>query len=197
MKRMIVILSALLMVSTAVQAEEIVRAEVALSVAPDFYVQTCSTPVWKGMTAVWKGVSDDRADKIVGLQTKKGQEPVAVTAMPPVDKAFDAALRTLFESCGMKLTDKGDAAATKITVEVKDFYAGVEKKLVTGKAKAKSLLSFLVDQGVRSNTVEVGMEMESKEARKGDIKALTKALNNLFAETLKQVVVTPLLRDLK
>ncbi len=197
MKRMIVMLSAMLLASSAAMAQEAAKAEVALSAAPDFYAQACATPVWKGVTAVWRGVADDRADKVVGMQTKKGEEPVAVAAVPSVDKAFDAALRTLFERCGMKLVDKGDAATTKISVEVKDFYAGVEKKLVTGKAKASSMLSFLIDQGVRSNTIEVGMELESKEARKGDIKALTKALNNLFAETLKQVVATPMLRDLK
>lgn len=197
MRRMLLAAAAMALVAVSAKAEQVERAEVALGVAPEFYAEVCSAPVWKGVSVVWKGVADDRADKVVGIQTKKGKEPVAVTAVPSVDKAFDAALRTLFERCGMTLADKGDASGMKISVEVKDFYAGVEKKLVTGKARAKSLLSFMVDQGVRSNTIEVGMELESKEARKGDIKALTKALNNLFAETLKQVVATPMLRDLK
>lgn len=197
MKKVCLLLTVMaFMLGTGIRGAMAQEVTVPLTVPADLIPKLCAAPIWSGVTVVWKGVSDDRTDKSVGAQMQKGKEPINVMSDPRIEKVMDSALRDLFTTCGMKLVDKGDVG-TKMTVEVKEFYAGVEKKLLTGKAVAKSMLSFMVDQGVKTTTIDVGADMESKEARKGDIKGLTKALNGLLAETLKQVATTSQMRGIR
>lgn len=186
-----------LVISHAALAQEAAKPTIALDVTPEATAQMCPTPVWNGVKAVWSGISDARADKVIGTQTKKGEPPIEVMANPPLDEAFDKALRRLFSVCGMKFVDTAPADTLRLSAQIKEFYSGVEKKLVTGKAVSKGMLTFIADKGPKSMTIDVGTELDSKEIRRGDIKALTKALNQLFVETLKQVPTTQQLRDLK
>jgi uncharacterized lipoprotein YajG len=188
----------LMLVALVAAAEAPEKEVVALEVPAGLVREICAQPVWNGVTAVWKGVTDERPGKAIGLQTKsKGKEPIEVFAIPTLDSVFDKALRDVFTACGMKFIDKGASETLKLSVQIKQFYAGVEKKLITGKAKAVSALTFTADKAMQTKTIDIGNDMESKEARKGDIKGLTKALNSLLAETLKQVPTTQQLRDMK
>ncbi len=159
--------------------------------------EACPAPIWSGVTAVWGGVTDTRADKAVGTQTKKGEEPIDVSANPPLDQVLNASLKELFAVCGIKFVDKGDANTLKISADIKQFHAGLQKKFFTGSAQASSMLTFTIDKGYASRTVDIGMDMESKDVRKGDIKGLTKALNSLLVATLKEIPAKKQLLDLK
>ena len=189
---------AVLCLAGAAFADTPEKETVALEVPAGLAQQICKQPVWNGVIAVWKGVTDERPEKAIGLQTRKnGKDPIEVFASPTLDSVLDKALREVFTACGMKFTDKGGSETLKLSVQIKQFYAGVEKKLITGKAKATSALTFTADKAMQTRTIDIGNDMESKEARKGDIKGLTKALNSLLAETLKQVPTTQQLRELK
>jgi uncharacterized lipoprotein YajG len=183
-------------IAITASAETSGKEAVALEVPAGLVQGICTQPVWKGVTAVWKGVTDARPDKVIGIQTKKGKEPIEVFANPSLESVLDKALREVFTACGMKIVEKGADDILKLSVQIKQFYAGVEKKLVTGKAKATSSLTFVVDKDAQSTKIDISNELESKEARKGDIKGLTKALNDLLVETLKQITTTQQLREI-
>jgi Uncharacterized lipoprotein len=198
MKRPLVVLVGMLAIlGIAGVAETLARRDISLETPPDLAQQVCPAPVWTGVTAIWKGVTDVRPDKAVGLQQKKGEEPIEVFSTPPPESAFDAAIRELLTSCGMKLADQGPAEMLHLAAQIKKFNVGVEKKLVTGQAKAQSLLTFVADKAGRTMTIDIGDEIESKDVRRGDIKAVTKALQNLFVETLKDIPDTQQMRELK
>lgn len=165
------------------------RVSVLLQTAPDFVAKTCPATVWKGTTVLWKGVTDARAEKEVGRQSKKkGQDVVLVDASPPIETVVDGVLRDLFPACGMKLVESGRSDIT-MSGEVVEFYAGVEKKLFTGKGMARSRLLFRLRRPATNvdQTVEVGYEMEDKKIRQKDIRQLEKTLNELLARTLEQI----------
>lgn len=168
-----------------------------LSVPPDLIQEVCKAPVWTNVTAYWKGVTDKRSQPEIGTQTQKGKEPIPVVADPPLTQTFDSALKNLFETCGMKFANKKGSDTLILSAEIRDFFAGVEKKLVTGKSKATSSIAFLAQRGPQSSSVVVGYEMESKKMRSGNIKQLQKTLEELFAETLRQIPETQEMKDLK
>ncbi|HEX5036010.1 MAG TPA: YajG family lipoprotein [bacterium] len=181
------------------------RASVSLELPSDFIVKACPAAVWKGSKLQWKGVVDARTQPEVGGQSKKkGKDPVLVDAAPPLTEVLNDALPTLFQSCGMKLVDADTSLpATRrslrlveegrpdvtLSAEIKEFYAGVEKGLFTGKGMARSALLFHVTKknDTTERTVEVGYEMESKKIRQKDIRQLESTLNELLARTLEQV----------
>ena len=144
----------------------------------------------------WKGVADKRESEEVGVQTQKGKEEIPIYSEPPLKEIVDNTLKKLFTSCGMKLNVKGDDATT-LSAEIREFYVGVEKKLLTGKSRAVSSIAFLTRHGQQSSTVVVGFEMESKKIRSGKLKQLEKTLNELFIETIKQIPETKEMRELK
>jgi uncharacterized lipoprotein YajG len=196
-RALVAVAAVLLAVLVGAPAQAVKKEVVALEVPPGLVQEVCTQPVWSGVTAVWRGVTDARPDKAIGMQTKKGKEAIEVFASPSLESVLDKALRQIFTACGMKLVQTPGGEQLRLAVEIKQFYAGVEKKLVTGKAKATSMLTFTADKGIQTKTIDIGNDLESKDVRKGDIKGLTKALNNLLAETLKQVPATRELRELK
>lgn len=171
-------------------------ASISLSVPANLAATACAVPVWKGTEFRWEGVADARPSPEVGLQTQKGEEPIPILAAPPLDRAFDQALQSLFSSCGMKLDGGGIEGIPTLSAEIREFSAGVDKKLLTGKSQAKSSIAFTSRRGGRSQTVTVGYEIDTKKIRSGSTKQLEKALNELFAETLRQIPATPEMRDL-
>ncbi|MBI4410880.1 MAG: hypothetical protein HY541_00145 [Deltaproteobacteria bacterium] len=171
---------------------------VSLKIADSFVAQTCAIPVWSNLTVVWKGVKDSRAVATVGKQEKKGEIITEVMADPAVETAFDNALKKLLPACGMKLTEKKDENLPTLSVAVEEFFAGEEKKFLTGKAEAQSRLLITAERsGQTTLTTEIGFQIESKKVRRKNIKQLEATLNELFADTLKQVITSPYLRDLK
>ena len=195
MKRIALAVIALFVVIPAAQAADAVS--ISLEMPVGLVQQACPAPVWKNTTVVWEGVTDKRPAPEVGVQTQKNKEPIPVVASPSVDKAFDAALRLLLPACGMTFAEKGNADALRLSAEVREFSTNVEKKLVTGKSEAKASVAFHARQGNRSTSVTVGYEIDGKKVRSGNVKQLTQTINELFAETLKQIPATQEMRDLK
>lgn len=165
------------------------RVSVALRTPSDFVAKTCPSPVWKGTSVSWKGVTDVREEKEIGKQSKKkGKDLVFVDADPPMATVIDSALKELFPACGLKIVS-GSKFDVEMSGEVSEFYAGVEKKLLTGKGMARSNLLFRLKRPGSNidQTVEVGYEIESKKIRQKDIRQLEKTLNELLSRTLEQI----------
>lgn len=184
--RKLLVVSLLFLSSQALAAESEV---VALSLPPAFATKVCPAPVWKGQTVRWKGVKDARENTEIGRQTrKKGKDVVSVGSSAPIETVVDGALKDLFLTCGLRLVD-GGAAELEMSGLVEEFYAGVDKGLLTGKGMAHSKIQFLISRkGSNSERmVEVGYEMETKKIRQKDLKQLEATLNELLARTLEQV----------
>lgn len=164
---------------------------VTLSLSPDFASEICTTPVWKNVSVVWKGVEDKRPALEVGTQEKKGEIENTLISDPALEKVFDSALQKLFKTCGMKL-DGNPKNSPTLKAEINEFYVGSEKKLLTGKTKAASKLTFameLTKDGVTTNSKKtVTFNMESKKIRSKDIKQLKETLDTLLYETLSQIL---------
>jgi len=186
---------ALAFVSAVASGEQ--SATVSLEMPAALPAEACSQPAWTNASAVWKGVVDKRPSAEVGTQTQKGKEPIPVLSDPPAAEAFDRALKKLLPACGMKLVEKVSDDALVLSAELREFYVGVEKKLLTGKSEARSSVAFMARKGNRSTSVTVGYEIDSKRVRSGNIKQISKALSELFAETLRQITATQEMRELK
>lgn len=169
---------------------------VSLSLPAGFTQSACSAPVWKNTEIYWKGVEDKRGDASVGQQTKNKLAPVEVLAQPELKDVFNSALKRLLPACGLKLADKPSDGTLNLKVEIQQFYAGVDKKIVTGTGKAQSRIAFVGDIANQTTMmVEIGYQIESKKGRKKDIKQLEALLNELLSETLKQVPLSKQLQE--
>jgi len=158
----------------------------------DFFAdRICPSPVWQGQSYIWKGVTDNREDKIIGVQQKKGETLVQIVANPPLEQVLDKDLRKLFSVCGMKLKDNSgyiDPMESTLSVEIEEFQTGLEKKFLTGKGTAQSKLAITIQSaGQTTQTTEVGFNMESKKMRSKNIKQLEESISELLFETLNQI----------
>ena len=164
---------------------------VTLSLSPDFANEICPAPVWKNVTVIWKGVEDKRPALEVGNQEKKGEIETTLLSKPALEKVFDSALQKLFKTCGMKL-DGNPKTSSTLKAEINEFYVGSEKKLLTGKTKAASKLTFIMEltkDGVTTNSKKtVTFNMESKKVRSKDIQQLKETLDTLLYEILSQIL---------
>lgn len=197
MKTLIAFASLFVILSVSLDASAEDGVNIALTAPADLVSKACPTPVWKDLSVIWNGVKDKRTSPEVGSQTQKGKEPIPVLSNPPLDQVFASALKNLLGACGMKFVSKDSEGALNLSAELKEFYAGVEKKLITGKSTAKSSIVFATSRGGTSSSVTVGYEMESKKIRSGNIKQLTSTLNDLFTATLKQIPATEEMKELK
>lgn len=168
----------------AAQAEQV---DVALELPPTFIQESCPTPIWKTKAIIWRGAKDKRSEPEIGSQTQKNKDPILVAANPTITKAFDDAAQRLLKACGVTLVAKGDDEAPELTLEIKQFYVGVEKKLVSGTDVGKSEIEFTLTDGSGAHSFGIGSQMDSKSIRQKSIKQLSSTLNKLFAETLKGV----------
>ncbi len=169
-----------------------------LQLPSQFAGQICPVPVWHNVSVVWKGVTDKRATPEIGQQETKGEISTTVIASPALTIVFDDALRQLLPACGLILKNSGDESTTTLSVEIENFSASVQKKLLTGKGTAQSRLALIAQMAGQSTlTAEVGFEMESKKARTKNIKQLNATLNELLYDTLEQIPKARQLQDLK
>ncbi len=169
-------------------------ASVNLEPPAGFAQKICPNPLWSGKTLVWDGATDLRPEKAIGTQSK-GDESANITAQPPLETVFDGAVKTLMETCGMKVVSKVGDAALRMSVDVEKFHVDVENKLVTGTGKAESWIKIVLRDGAAVQTAHVGYEMESKGVRSG--KKLKKTLDELMFETLAQIPKAEPLKNLK
>jgi uncharacterized lipoprotein YajG len=160
-------------------------------------LKICPAPMWKNLNYVWEGVSDSRENKAVGSQSQGKKEEVEITADPSLDKIFETAIPEIFNACGLKQVPKSDEDAMRISVEIEKFHAGITKTFFTGKGIAESWLKITVKKGYSTETANFGYETESKGIRSGKIKRLKKALDDLLADTLGQIVNVEPLKALK
>jgi len=157
-----------------------------LTLPSEFSLNTCSVRPWIGKTAKWGGVTDERTEKAVGQQSKSGEILSQVNVNPPLEQVFDISLKQLFTSCGIQWTN--DDQAPEIHIAITEFFAGSDKKLFTGKGQAQSRLRLEIGrQHMTLHTLEVGFSIENKGLRKAKLKQLQSTLNELLAETLRQI----------
>jgi uncharacterized lipoprotein YajG len=161
--------------------------------------QICPQPLWNNITAVWGGVKDERpAPEVGGQDQGKGKDPLSVFSSIPLNQVFDQALRKILPVCGIKLIDSGTDEELHLSIEINDFYSGVNKKFFTSTAKSTSKLTVIAQHsGATTLMVNVGDEIESKRGRQKDVKQMTASLNELLADTIKQMVQSKELQTLK
>jgi len=177
------------------QAQEPIPVE--LKTPDHFPSKICPTPLWKNLSAVWKGIRDQRPVPVVGEETRGGKDPIPVISRIPLDMVFEKALKDLFTQCGMQWRSEGDGKTWTLSATIGEFYLGMDKKIVTSKGMAKSRLSFLAERPGQTVTADVGYEIESKNFRYQTTKKIEKTLNELFLKTLEQVPQSRQLRDLQ
>ncbi|MFH1875022.1 MAG: YajG family lipoprotein [Pseudomonadota bacterium] len=168
--------------SSNVWAEE--TATISLSAPKDLAAKVCPAPLWDNPKVIWKGAQDERAQKALGLQTKRGQDPIQVIADPALSQIFDSALKDLLQACGLNFVAKGDSNTPALEAQINQFSAGVEKQWVTGKATADSQITLVVNKGQMSSSVTITSQIESKGLRKGKLKNIEKTLNDLLRDSL-------------
>lgn len=166
---------------------ETVRPVVEFEMPQFFFQQVCKKPVWKGVVAKWGGVTDLRGTPFIGKQVRKGGEQIPVVTQPQLDVVMNDALKDLFEECGMAFVEKTTPGMLNLSAEIKSFDVNVIKNRFSNEAASVSMIRFVAQKGTKSQVIDVGMEMESKGAGGGKLKALKKAANKLLLETLKEV----------
>ena len=166
-----------------------------LDIPPTFFKEVCPQPIWS-KTIVLDPVKDNREAALIGDQEKKGKETIFVESDKPLTTVFEAALTTLLTTCGVSIVP-ADATTPTLSVSIENFYAGVEKKSLTGKAAATSKLTFLENtSNTTTAAVEMGIEMESKRVKRKNIRQLTDVLNQLLKATLAQIPKTKQVQEL-
>lgn len=194
MKKIFLLLS-ICLVSTRVFAGEPTTLQ--LNLPAYWEKQVCPSPIWKNQTAVWKGITDNRASQEVGNQ-EVGQENIAVNTSPELTEIFNSNFKKMFTACGLKLSESESEDTMNIAIDINEFYAGVEKKFITGKSKASSKITFTASWANGANkTIDVGYDLESKRIKRKSLRQLQDTLNELLAETVKQLFQSSQMRNLE
>jgi len=161
-----------------------------------FFEQVCKEPEWKGVVAIWGGVTDLRGSPSIGRQVKKGGEQIPVISDPSLEVVMNDALKDLFEECGMSFVEKASPGTLSLSAEIKSFDVNVIKNTFSNSAASESMIRFVAQKGTKSQIIDVGVELESKGAGGGKLKALKKAANNLLLETLREIPKNEHMREL-
>lgn len=172
---------------TASGRAEVIRPVVEFEMPQGFFQQVCKKPEWKGVVAKWGGVTDSRGTPFIGKQVKKGGEQIPVVSDPPLEVVMNDALKDLFEECGMAFVEKASPGTLSLSAEIKAFDVNVIKNTFSNNAASESMIRFVAQRGTASQIVDVGVELESKGAGGGKLKALKKAANALLLETLREI----------
>jgi hypothetical protein len=175
---------------------EVIRPVVEFEMPSGFFQQVCKEREWKGVVAKWDGVTDSRENPFIGKQVKKGGEQIPVISQPPLGVVMNDALRDLFEECGMAFVEKAPPGALSLSAEIKTFDVSVIKNKFSNEAASESMIRFVAQKGTKSQTIDVGIELESKGAGGGKLKALKKAANKLLLETLKEIPKNEHMREI-
>lgn len=175
-------------------AEEVSRVQLS---SPDQAIEKlCQGRPWSGLRFVWKGVEDHRLEPQIGTQVKKEVVTNTLLSEVPLAQLLNPVFHKLFTTCGMELLEQ-PREANALSLTIKEFHAGVQKKLVTGTSEAKSRILVDVTGPVRALSVELGCELDSRKVRSRNIKQLTATLNDLLACTVEQVASSNELKSLR
>jgi hypothetical protein len=162
-----------------------------------FWYRLCSPKPFKGTRIHFQGTRDDRPEKALGTVTKKhGDDEIEIYSEPPLREIVGGYLVAIFRQCGMKVEPQGGPGIYEVMAAIKKFRAHEEKGLITGKGNATSDIEIVASLGNKKITAQVGYGIEFKKGRKAGIKRMREILNELFQETLKQVIQSPTLRKL-
>lgn len=162
-----------------------------------FWYRLCSSQPFKGTRIHFQGTRDDRPEKALGTVTKKhGNDEIEVYSEPPLREVVGGYLAAIFRQCGMKVEPQGGPGVYEVMAAIKKFRAHEEKGLITGKGNASSEIEIIASLGNKKITAQVGYGIEFKKGRKAGIKRMREILNELFQETIKQVIQSPTLRNL-
>ena len=190
--------SALLLMPVAqLLAAEPVDPVVYFEIPPGLFEQACKKKVWTGVEVKWEGTTDSRQNKAVGLQVKKGGEQIRAYSDPALEVTMNDALRDIFQECGMALVDQVSADGIRIKANIREFFVDVIKNVVSSHVESQSTISFDIYRGKSVSTVDVGVAIQGKGARRGKIKALSNAANKLLAETLKAVPENRYMKEIR
>jgi len=163
---------------------------------PGFFQKECRDKVWKGMIAKWGGVTDSRGTPFIGKQVKKGGVEIPVISEPPLQGVMNDALTGLFEECGLAFVGEKKPGMLELSAEIKSFDVNVIKNRVSNDAASESMIRFIAQKGTASQVIDVGVELESKGAFGGKLKAVKKAADKLLLETLREIPKNEHMREL-
>lgn len=159
-----------------------------LTLPPNFASQICAKlPKHEGRV-VWKGVQDKRVQSELGYESKKKfKDPIAIYANPELEVIFEDALKQILTSCGWTLVKEAEPNVLKLSAQIEEFQANVERGIILGKGKAGSRLVLIGELPQKEWKSKVGYEIEFKSTRGLSLKRIRDTLNELFAKTLEQV----------
>ena len=169
-----------------------------LKLAENFANKLCPTARWQKTALVFLGAKDAREEKQVGEQQQKNAEPLGLLTEPKLEDIFADALKTTLQTCGIVLTKSSeDIEHPTLSVNVEDFFAGSNKKWLTGKTSAHAQVSLTLIKQQQTSTTTITADIDSKKLRQKSIKQIQLVLNELLAETITQLVNTKELQELK
>ena len=97
----------------------------------------------------------------------------------------------------MALVDQVPEGGIRLKANIREFLVSVIKNVVSSHVESQSTISFDIYRGKAVSTVDVGVTIEGKGARRGKIKAVQIAANKLLAETLKAVPENRHMREIR
>ena len=169
-----------------------------LQLPENFSSTACPSKPWAQTKVIFQGVKDERGEKQVGEQQQKKAEPLGIFTEPSLEKIFSNALQSTFASCGMVWTKASeDIDYPSLSVSIEDFFVGSNKKWLTGKASAHAQITVTLIQDKRTSSTTITADIDSKKLRQESIKQLQRVLNDLFAQSVTQVLNIQALQELK
>ena len=167
-----------------------------LEIDSQFLSKICTPSIWNNLPVVWKGVQDKRIQKEIGVETLRNKNPSYLISKPDLETLFNETLKIFFTKCGIRFIQSKNGDEIELSAEIEEFYATVNRKLITGKGNAKSKIRFLAVRPDQKKGIEVGYELESKDTRQKSLRQLKEMLNELFKKTFEQIAQTKQLKEL-
>ncbi|MCB1215336.1 MAG: hypothetical protein KDK66_07660 [Deltaproteobacteria bacterium] len=183
--------------SSGLQAEETKVEKMNLVLAPLLSQEWCAHKPLEGLTLVWKGVQDERVTSDLGVLNRKSGEVLSrLVADPNLKSTLDTIVPKLLSACGVNWAKKDSADPlvdhlSSVELVVKTFGAQNQKGFFSAKAQAESQIEVKLSSPTRQSTAVVAYQLEFKQIRKKGSKALRQAIQELYQETLKQLILVP------
>lgn len=164
---------------------------VTLKISPDWGKTQCANKPGNGINLIWEGVTDNRADKSVGVvKTKKEETPVGFQGS--VDDTIGTAVKTVLSNCGFNVETKKDAGAgVKVSVIVTEFFAGGKKSFLNRETDAKGAMTLHFMGNGATYDFNLSATKSDKRLTKNSITLLETVLTGLLESMVNQVSESP------
>jgi len=146
----------------------------------------CNPPVWDGLRVKWKGVRDLRPEK--ELATLDSNPPEKIYSKQPLEQVFAISIQDLLKQCGIQWVNNTESAVWEIEGVIEQFESGQQKGTFTSKTKGKSQIKIIAKQTNRTVEARVGYEIELKASRFKSFKKIESNLQELYLQTLQQLI---------